>query len=747
MLLWALAVLSLGVTILYTLARFTVMPYTGLQFATNSNEIVGIEYDPSELQIGDAVLQVEGKDWEAYSADRSQPRFTEFAPGQEVHLLVERDGQATPITWVMPVPDLGLYANRVFNIWLIGLLFWISAMLTLLTIRPRDTRWMLLAALFFLTSMWLAAGSVSQSRIWYSALVYRALTWPTLVVACHFHWVFPITLGRFRGRWPQVTLLILYGLSGLLALATLLQLVPAGLHILGVLLALAGSLALLVAHAMRQPATRPDLRLLAQMLGGLLVLIFGLNLLATLLRYPPLTYLAIPSVSIIPLSYFYIAFRRQPQGMEVRASRLVAYVSYALGFLYLALGGAGGLMLLSDNSTGDLLLSLLWLTLLGLFGIMLYRPFRRWFERRALHMPIPSDEVVAVHARLVSASPSRERLAAALEEQVFPSLLIRQAAVLELIDPDEQGRPRRLNPAARLGVTPEQLPTPDDIPALRYRPISPGSSGLPLGWVRLVLPLEYQGRAVGLCLLGRRDPDDLYSAADLPILRALLAQTALALVNTGQAELIRSLQRHEIEHQEEVQRRLAQDLHDDVLGQMTLIAHHVDPDNAAFHQAHQAAMQRVRDIISGLRPTTLAVFGLYPALQELIDELEERAAHAGQAGMQLSLEVPASEARYPAEVELAVYRIVQQAGQNAIKHAQAAHLAITGVLQAGWIALCVEDDGQGFAAFARSELTSMLVHQHFGLLDMYERAELAGAKLEFDSAPGEGTRVRVGWEK
>jgi signal transduction histidine kinase len=176
-----------------------------------------------------------------------------------------------------------------------------------------------------------------------------------------------------------------------------------------------------------------------------------------------------------------------------------------------------------------------------------------------------------------------------------------------------------------------------------------------------------------------------------------------------------------------------------------IVAHSVDPDNEAFRLAQQAAVQRVRDIISGLRPATLQNFGLYPAMDELFDELETRARQSGQPGLQISLEVAPSEQRYPAEAELAVYRIVQQAGQNAIKHARAHTLTIRGQLEPGRMALCVEDDGQGFQTFARSELTSLLVHQHFGLLNMYERAEAAGACLEFDSAPGQGTRVRLRW--
>ena len=102
--------------------------------------------------------------------------------------------------------------------------------------------------------------------------------------------------------------------------------------------------------------------------------------------------------------------------------------------------------------------------------------------------------------------------------------------------------------------------------------------------------------------------------------------------------------------------------------------------------------------------------------------------------------------RHDAQVELHVYRIVQQACDNALTHSRARCVTIRGHVEAGSIDLTVEDDGVGFEAEGRLDLSRLTAHKHFGLAGMFERANIVGAKLQVDSAPGSGTRVRVTWD-
>jgi len=187
--------------------------------------------------------------------------------------------------------------------------------------------------------------------------------------------------------------------------------------------------------------------------------------------------------------------------------------------------------------------------------------------------------------------------------------------------------------------------------------------------------------------------------------------------------------------------QLAFELHDDVLGQMALLAMSVEASSASsqFEQAYQSATEHIRRIVAGLRPTMLN-YGLRPALDELADEI-------GTLGSLTAtrLEVPASDVRYPAPVELSLFRIVQQACQNALQHAEAKTICISGSLTPAEVDLVVADDGRGFASGENLDLAALLAHKHFGLAGMYERAASIEARMTVASASGHGTRVHVVW--
>ena len=137
-----------------------------------------------------------------------------------------------------------------------------------------------------------------------------------------------------------------------------------------------------------------------------------------------------------------------------------------------------------------------------------------------------------------------------------------------------------------------------------------------------------------------------------------------------------------------------------------------------------------RRAIAGLRPSTLDDLGLGPSLESL--------AHT-VAG--LEVEVDIGPARLPAHVEVALYRIAQEALQNVMKHASAERVTLRLSSAHGAVQLVVEDDGRGFqpAQTARNRNGDPA----YGLVGMRERAELVGARLEVTSTPGSGTRVLV----
>jgi len=103
------------------------------------------------------------------------------------------------------------------------------------------------------------------------------------------------------------------------------------------------------------------------------------------------------------------------------------------------------------------------------------------------------------------------------------------------------------------------------------------------------------------------------------------------------------------------------------------------------------------------------------------------------------LEKPGAPRRHVAQVELAAYRIAQEALNNAVEHAEAEDITVRVESTPEGLALSIIDDGQGFELPAQPDILTQA--GHYGLLGMRERATLLGGSFRVDTAPGEGTRV------
>ena len=190
--------------------------------------------------------------------------------------------------------------------------------------------------------------------------------------------------------------------------------------------------------------------------------------------------------------------------------------------------------------------------------------------------------------------------------------------------------------------------------------------------------------------------------------------------------------------------RLARDLHDAVtqtLFSATLIAD-VLPDlwrmNPAeglrrleeLHQLNRGALAEMRTLLVELRPNALVEVPLPTLLRQLVEAL------AGRARLQIQLNAE-GERKLPADVQIGLYRIAQEALNNVAKHARATQAMVT--LRLGpTVRLTVEDNGSGFDP-------ASVTADHLGLKIMHERAEAIQARLAVYSEPGEGTQLSVTW--
>jgi signal transduction histidine kinase len=183
--------------------------------------------------------------------------------------------------------------------------------------------------------------------------------------------------------------------------------------------------------------------------------------------------------------------------------------------------------------------------------------------------------------------------------------------------------------------------------------------------------------------------------------------------------------------------RIAADVHDDALQDLTMLVRRLDAagDTANAQTAREIA-ERLRAIVGDLRLPVLDDLGVGPALEWLCDRLDSPAGS-------ITLDRLPQESRQPADIELAVFRIAQEALSNAIHHGKAP-IIVRYVTGPDWVELEVDDQGRGIpeGAAERAELTG-----HLGLMNMAQRAEAIGASLKIGRKPGGGTRVALIWEK
>ncbi len=734
-----LPLLTLTLLLTYSYAKFFRHSFG---IAWSSDGVISAVYvnerEPT-LHEGDKLIQVGSVPFNAFAQDLRQDLFGGAKAGDVLPVVVERNGQTATVTWKVPGPNAGEMVDQFFSQWFLAYIFWLAGTATFLLVRPRDMRWFLLGMFNYLIAIWVLLGSgLSSYHIWYSALVLRLVIWMWLPVSLHLHWIFPKSLGKLPPwlRWS------VDGLCVALGVAQWLQLVSRSLYYAAFLLAIIGSLGLLLAHARRQPEIRRDLRMLLIAAGvagappvilGLLGLMHGTT--------PRVATLAMLSFPLLPFAYLYAAFRRQLGGLELRVNRVVSIYSYLI-----LLGTVVVPVLLlahqipvstTEQSLITSMIASITVTALSLWA---YPRYQSYVEHRVLGIAVPSRELQQTYSAHITSSSSFTELTRLLDEEVMPSLLVRQFVFLGL----DNGGSRIL---LRSGVSESQVPTQGAaviLAPLLGKALSRGSWNVrAYSWIRLVLALKVQDEPVGFWLFGRRDPDDAYSSAEIPILQLFANQTAIALSNILQSERLRAMYQADIDRHENERLSLARELHDSVLSELAGMLMNTDIRALpkGFQEGYQVLTQRLREIVSDLRPPMLN-YGLKPAIEELADNLMERSKDT----INIEVELESSGDRYPVDKEQHLFRIAQEACENAVRHSHGKNITISGRLAPDCVEMSIQDDGSGFR-LARDtlQLYDLLSHRHFGLAGMLERAEVIDAEIRIDSMPGSGTQIFVRW--
>lgn len=201
-----------------------------------------------------------------------------------------------------------------------------------------------------------------------------------------------------------------------------------------------------------------------------------------------------------------------------------------------------------------------------------------------------------------------------------------------------------------------------------------------------------------------------------------------------------------IEAQEEERKRLSREIHDGPAQMMANVMMRSDLIDRIFRERGseealqeirslkkmvRSALYEVRRIIYDLRPMALDDLGLVPTLRKYLQTTEEY-----HNNTKISFSNMGQDRRLPTKYEVALFRLIQESVQNALKHAQATHIQVKIEIRQDAVMVVVKDDGKGFDIHKKCP-------ESFGIMGMQERVELLEGDLTIDSKIGSGTLVMI----
>jgi signal transduction histidine kinase len=257
----------------------------------------------------------------------------------------------------------------------------------------------------------------------------------------------------------------------------------------------------------------------------------------------------------------------------------------------------------------------------------------------------------------------------------------------------------------------------------------------------LWIPLLARRKSIGVLMaLDRLEYDPRFSDAEVRVAETFADRAAVA-VDLSQ-RVARDTVKRIVETQELERGRLARELHDETAQALTSILLGLKRiEDVAANEAVRAALEELRGAVVAalqdvrrhaveLRPRALDDFGLVAALERLTSGLAE------QTGLAIELESRLPDERLPEEIETVLYRVVQEALNNVVKHAEARHVSVVLGHKDASVTAVIEDDGRGFSPAEGSD-------RGVGLLGMRERIALVDGRLTVESTQGTGTTLVV----
>jgi signal transduction histidine kinase len=294
-----------------------------------------------------------------------------------------------------------------------------------------------------------------------------------------------------------------------------------------------------------------------------------------------------------------------------------------------------------------------------------------------------------------------------------------------------------------------------------YQAENSDKKGVPGGHVHLTrilaVPVFGHGRIVAVVVAANKESD--YDDEDVKQLEAFASGVQLIIDQRKMESALRSsekecrlLSRQVIEAQEKERKHVAREIHDGIGQSLAALKYraegyarmigNITDANAqelkSFIQMIRDAMDEVRKIQNDLRPAYLDMMGVLETMSDFCEKFQTT-----YQNIKTSLQIDLNEQDVPEHLKTPIFRIFQEAMNNAAKHSSARQILVSIEFAEGKIELAIKDDGIGFEI--RDGLSANGHGESLGLFSMRERAALSGGSLEFKSAPGEGTTVLAVW--
>jgi signal transduction histidine kinase len=265
------------------------------------------------------------------------------------------------------------------------------------------------------------------------------------------------------------------------------------------------------------------------------------------------------------------------------------------------------------------------------------------------------------------------------------------------------------------------------------------------------VPMFVRDRVIGVMQLLNKRNGETFSDQDVQLLTTLAAQAGIAIENARLYRKLKAERDRLLAKESQVRNAIARDLHDGPTQRLSAIMMNIEfikklltamPERVSGELDTLADLVNktitdIRTFLFELRPLGLETQGLLPTMQQYVVRWHDPSGK----GTQLRLEAPASLPRLAQEVEAAAFIIIQEAINNARKHADSPEIVVYLYVEESHLVASVRDRGKGFNLAATE--ANYATRGSLGLISMKERAQLINADLRFRSEPGRGTTVEL----